>query len=284
MILAAEGDGLALGTLGRTSDRPVDMISTAGREGSAPAEFVCTSPARTITAEEEDSALGTCHGPVAMMSATEGEGSAPAVCFFPSPAASSERLHVKHRHRVIMCSRRNGEINRNHLEDVMILSKNPDEHLVHLTQVFEKIRSNGMQLRLSKCKFLQSQVKYLGHLLSADDVQADPDKINTLVDWEFPSTATCIQQFLGLANYFRKFSPNLSRLAAPLYRMTKKGGLFEKGEEAPLSFKAIKEALASPPVLAYPHPELPYELISDASITGCVGVLTWNEGNEGNEG
>ncbi|GAX81398.1 hypothetical protein CEUSTIGMA_g8829.t1 [Chlamydomonas eustigma] len=135
MILAAEGDGLALGTLG-TSDRPVDMISTAGREGSAPAEFVCTSPARTITAEEEDSALGTCDGPVAMMSATEGEGSAPAVCFFPSPvrtftvtpdwlgamisatvgegkkAASSKRLHMKHRHRVIMCSRRNGEINR----------------------------------------------------------------------------------------------------------------------------------------------------------------------------
>ncbi|GAX82329.1 hypothetical protein CEUSTIGMA_g9758.t1 [Chlamydomonas eustigma] len=94
MILAAEGYSLALGTLG-TSDRPVDMISTAGGEGSAPTEFVCTSPARTITAEEEDSALsefvsppssmlpvtstleGTSDGLVINTSAAEGGGSAP---------------------------------------------------------------------------------------------------------------------------------------------------------------------------------------------------------------
>jgi hypothetical protein len=64
-----------------------------------------------------------------------------------------------------------------------------------------------------------------------------------------------------------------SRLAAPLYRLMKKGKMFQKGEEALLAFKAIKETLISPPVLAYPDPNLPYKLISYASITGCGAVL-----------
>jgi hypothetical protein len=161
-----------------------------------------------------------------------------------------------------------------YLDDVMILSKTPADHLDHLRMVFEKIREHGLQIRMSKCKFLQPQVKYLGHILSADGVAADPDKIKSLTDWEFPDTPKGVMQFLGLANYFRKFIPNLSRLAAPLYRLMKKGTIFQKGEEALLAFKAIKETLISPPVLAYPDPNLPYELISDASITGCGAVLT----------
>jgi hypothetical protein len=59
----------------------------------------------------------------------------------------------------------------------MILSKTPADHLDHLRMVFEKIREHGLQIRMSKCKFLQSQVKYLGHILSADVVAADPDRL-----------------------------------------------------------------------------------------------------------
>jgi hypothetical protein len=110
--------------------------------------------------------------------------------------------------------------------------------------------------------------------LSADGVAADPDKIKSLIGREFPDTPKGVMQFLGLANYFRKFIPNLSRLAAPLYRLMKKGTIFQKGEEVLLAFKAIKETLISFPFLAYPDPNLPYELISNASITGCGAVLT----------
>ena len=161
-----------------------------------------------------------------------------------------------------------------YLDDILVMSKTPNEHIDHLHQVFTTLRKHRFQVKLSKCKFLQEQVKYLGHILSAEGVRPDPGKIQTLLDWEFTSNATGMMQFLGLANYFRKFIPNLSRLAAPLYRLTKKGVAFEKGEDAVLAFNAIKQMLASPPLLAYPNPELPFELISDASITGCGAVLT----------
>ena len=117
------------------------------------------------------------------------------------------------------------------------------------------------------------QSKYLGHVLSLDGVQVDPAKVQTLIDWEFPSTSLGMQQFLGLANYFRKHIANFSRLSAPLYALTKKSCIFQKGEETLLAFQAIKQLLMEPPVLAYPNPDLPYEIISDASITGCGSIL-----------
>jgi hypothetical protein len=82
-----------------------------------------------------------------------------------------------------------------------------------------------------------------------------------------------MQQFLGLANYFRKHIGNFSRLSAPLYALTKKGSNFSGREEAVLAFNAIKKLLCEAPVLAYPNPDLPYEIISDASITGCGAIL-----------
>ena len=161
-----------------------------------------------------------------------------------------------------------------YLDDILVMSKTAEAHIGNLRQVFTKLREHRFQVKLSKCKFMDQQVKYLGHILSKDGIQADPSKIKTLVDWEPPSNGTGMLQFLGLANYFRKFIPNFSRLSAPLYHLTKKGIPYSVGEEAQMSFEAIKHMLVSPPILSYPNPELPYELISDASLAGCGAVLT----------
>lgn len=160
-----------------------------------------------------------------------------------------------------------------YLDDLLLMSSSPEEHLYHLRLVFERLRKHHLQAKLSKCHFFQSQIKYLGHILSSEGISVDPAKVQTLLDWEFPSTPLGMQQFLGLANYFRKSVPNFSRLSAPLYALTKKSSNFLKGEEAVLAFEAIKKLLSEPPVLAYPNPDLPYEIISDASITGCGAIL-----------
>lgn len=83
-----------------------------------------------------------------------------------------------------------------------------------------------------------------------------------------------MQQFLGTANYFRKFIPNFSRIASCLYKLAQKGTSFP-ADTTPhrLAFDTLKQALASPEVLAYPDPNKPYTLISDASIHGCGAVL-----------
>jgi hypothetical protein len=160
-----------------------------------------------------------------------------------------------------------------YLDDVLIMSNSPDTHLIHLRKVFDVLRESHLQVKLSKCKFVQEQIKYLGHILSKEGIRPDPAKIQTLQQWEFPSNAQEMLGWLGLANYFRKFIPNFSRIAAPLYHLTKKARPFQKGEEAELAFQTVKQLLVSPPILAYPNPELPYEVISDASITGCGAIL-----------
>jgi hypothetical protein len=128
-----------------------------------------------------------------------------------------------------------------YLDDLLLMSSSPEEHLKHLRLVFERMRQHRFQVKLSKCHFFQSQIKYLGHILSSDGVRVDPAKVQTLVDWEFPSTSLGMQQFLGLANYFRKHIGNFSRLSAPLYALTKKGSNFSEREEAVLAFNAIKK-------------------------------------------
>ena len=160
-----------------------------------------------------------------------------------------------------------------YLDDLMILGKTADEHLQNLRRVFEKLREHRLTVKLSKCKWMEKEVRYLGHILSEDGIRADPRKIQSLIDWQFPTNATGMLQFLGLANYFRKFIPDFSRLSAPLYNLTKKTVTFLKSEETQLAFHTIKQLLMNPPILAYPDPDLPYELISDASLTGCGAVL-----------
>ena len=142
-----------------------------------------------------------------------------------------------------------------YLDDILVLSTTAEAHVSNLRKVFEKLREHRFQVKLSKCKFLETRVKYLGHILSKDGIQADPAKIQTLSDWKFPKNGIGMLQFCGLANYFRKFIPNFCRLSAPLYQLTKKGFPFKRGEEAQLSFDAIKTLLASPPLLAYPNPD-----------------------------
>jgi len=160
-----------------------------------------------------------------------------------------------------------------YLDDVLIMSKSPEEHLRHLEQVFIRLRDNGLYAKFSKCDFFQKELKYLGHIISGEGIKPDPAKVKSLVEWEYPKNATGMLQFLGLGNYFRRFIPNFSRIACALYHLTKKNVPFSDAPEYKACFEQLKLTLINPPVLAYPDNGLAYELISDASITGCGAVL-----------
>jgi hypothetical protein len=180
-----------------------------------------------------------------------------------------------------------------YLDDLLIRSSTPEDHLAHLRLVFAKLKACNLQLKFSKCHFFQKEIKYLGHILSSEGVRPDPSKLAVLQNWQLPTTVLGMQQFLGLANYFRKFVPNFSRIAAPLYQLTtklsvkppkgskvapllaKKGvDILLSGEEARArAFNTIKQLLSNPPILRYPDPAKPYTVISDASITGCGAIL-----------
>jgi hypothetical protein len=172
-----------------------------------------------------------------------------------------------------------------YLDDILVFSKNPDEHLQHLRTVLETLRKANLYGKLSKCEFNKKELKFLGHIVSREGVRVDPDKTKAIADWPVPTNATEVRSFLGLATYFRKFIQGFSTIQRPLNRLTKAD--VPKGPfppemwtaECQAAFEEIKAALTTPPVLAYPdfraahEGKEPFEVIADASVHAVGAVL-----------
>ena len=160
-----------------------------------------------------------------------------------------------------------------YLDDICILSSSVEEHYQHLEQVFELLAQHRLVLKLSKCAFFKSELKYLGHIISADGIRADPAKLAVIQNWQYPPDKHELRRFIGLVSYFRSFVPHFSRLATPFYHMLKNTSSHEETPALRLAFDTIKAMLVSPPVLAHPDPDQPYELVVDASMLGCGAIL-----------
>ena len=109
-----------------------------------------------------------------------------------------------------------------YLDDILIYSKTPDEHRQHLEQVLRLLREHNLYANLKKCSFGQSELLYLGHIVSSAGITVDPRKVAAIKDWAVPSTLTHLRSFLGMATYFRRFIRDFSQLAAPLHALTRK--------------------------------------------------------------
>ena len=108
-----------------------------------------------------------------------------------------------------------------YLDDVLIFSKTAEYHLHHIEMVLKILRQNKFYGRLHKCHFNQWRIKYLRHLVSADGVEVNPDKIEAIRTWPTPTSVKEVHQFLGLANYFRKFICGYAGTAVPLTDLTR---------------------------------------------------------------
>ena len=139
-----------------------------------------------------------------------------------------------------------------YLDDIIIMSGTFDEHLSRLRSVFEWLRDAGLKLKSSKCIFLQRKVSFLGHVVSADGIQTDPEKIAAVRDWPTPTSTSELKGFLGLVTYYRRFIPGFSAIAEPLNYLTRKDVEFKWGPEQESNFCELKHRLVNLPVLAYP--------------------------------
>jgi hypothetical protein len=89
------------------------------------------------------------------------------------------------------------------IDDILIFSKTEEEHEKHLRLVLEKLRSNQLYAKFSKCEFWLTEVGFLGHVISAGGVSVDPDKVRDILNWMPPTNVSEIQSFLGLVGYYR---------------------------------------------------------------------------------
>eukprot|EP00731_Ephydatia_muelleri_P009833 Em0005g419a len=161
-----------------------------------------------------------------------------------------------------------------YLDDVILLGTTFGEHLDNIRAVFDRIRQGGLKLRADKCCFLQRNVKYLGHLVGVDGLQVDPDKVGKVASWPVPQSAQQVQQFLGFANYYRRFIQGFAEVAKPLHRLKEHAVNFSWTAECQEAFENLRSRLTRAPILAFPDYTLPFVLDTDASDLGIGAVLS----------
>ncbi|XP_062099393.1 transposon Ty3-I Gag-Pol polyprotein isoform X1 [Humulus lupulus] len=156
-------------------------------------------------------------------------------------------------------------------DDILVYSKTGEDHRCHLRLVLQKLRDHQFYAKGSKCKFFQPAIDYLGHLVSAQGVQADPSKIAAMVEWPQSRTIKQLRGFLGLTGYYRRFVAHYATIAAPLTKLLKDN--FVWTEQAEIAFRQLKSAMTKTPVLILPDFSKIFIIESDASNVGIGAVL-----------
>ena len=161
-----------------------------------------------------------------------------------------------------------------YLDDIIVFGSTIDETMARMTVVFDRLKNAGLKMKAKKCLLFQTKVKYLGHVITADGIATDPDKVKDVLNWHAPKTTKHVRSFMGMVNYYSRFIRNLAAVARPLHELTKKNVKFKWTPKENRSFEDLKTALASAEVMAYPRRNGMFILDTDASNYACGAVLS----------
>ena len=159
------------------------------------------------------------------------------------------------------------------IDDILVYSKSEKKHERHLRIVLQTLKEHKLYAKFSKCEFWLKRVTFLGHIISRNGLEVDPEKVEAVNNWKRPETVTEIRSFLDLAGYYRKFIQNFSKLAGPLTRLTQKDRRFEWDRKCEESFLELEKRLTTAPVLALQDESEEFTIYTDASKEGFGCVL-----------
>lgn len=174
-----------------------------------------------------------------------------------------------------------------YIDDLMTHSSSFEEHLRHLEVLLTALREHKLVVKLSKCKFAQQEVKFLGHVVSHKAIKTNPEAVEAIKKWQRPlgggkKAVTAIRGFLGMAGWYRKFIPHFADIAKPLVHLTKNDVDWNWTTECQTAFERLRDALTTSPVLAVADPNKNYILHTDAS-SHAMGAILQQEDAEGNK-
>lgn len=161
-----------------------------------------------------------------------------------------------------------------YLDDIVIYARTPQELLERLRMVLDRLKHVGLKVKPSKCDLFKTEIKFLGHQVSVHGIEPLPDKLETIRDWPTPRCVRDVRAFFGLASYYRRFVKGFATIAEPLTRLTRKQARFEWSDEAQEAFDSLKRALVDATSLAFPYPDRPCILDTDASDVALGAVLS----------
>jgi hypothetical protein len=138
------------------------------------------------------------------------------------------------------------------IDDILVYSRNEEEHGEHLRLVLQKLRDNRLYAKFCKCEFWLKEVSFLGHVITGGGIVMDPGKVRDVLNWKPPTTVSEILSFLGLARYYWRSIEGLSKIVKPLTSLLEKDKKFIWSEAYQNSFDELRKRLTTAPMLAMP--------------------------------
>ena len=164
-----------------------------------------------------------------------------------------------------------------YIDDVLIASAPPEQHLQDLRSVFERLATHGIVINPNKCLFGVNELDFLGHHIDQHGITPLSEKVQAVRDFPQPQSQRQLRQFVGLVNFYHRFLPHCANLMQPLHALLTaskpKSQALNWNDDALAAFNATKEALASASLLTYPTTDAPTCLMTDASDTAVGAVL-----------
>jgi len=167
-----------------------------------------------------------------------------------------------------------------YLDDILIFSKNQEDHDKHVRLVLATLREHGLYAKLEKCEFDKSSVAFLGYVISLDGIFMDKSKVETIQCWATPSSVKDVQCFLGFANFYHRFIKGYSKITPPLIALTCKDKPFSWNPMTQVAFDTLKMAFTSTPVLIHPDPAKPF-IVETNALDFALGAILFQFGIDG---
>ena len=159
-----------------------------------------------------------------------------------------------------------------YVDDVVIHSATAESHIKYLENVFALLLMHGLRIRLKRCSFMQSRVELLGYCIDKEGIHTDGRKVQTIRDFQPPSSRKQLRYSLGIASYYRRFIKNFAKIARPMSEKTSEKVEFGWTPSMQKSFDTLKKALTTVPVLAFPDFNRPF-LVASGSSSAAVGAV-----------
>lgn len=162
-----------------------------------------------------------------------------------------------------------------YIDDCLIASSSPEEHLKDLRALFKRLSDNGLNVNREKSELGKTTLTFLGHKITAEGAAPLEDRVVELNEKVEPKTVRQLKSFLGFVNFYHRFIPHCSAIMQPLHKAAaaKMSSLIDWNPEMRRSFLNVKKALSEAVMLSYPDENGAYILTTDASDIAAGGVL-----------
>jgi len=160
------------------------------------------------------------------------------------------------------------------IDNVMIATETEEEHDEIVEEVLRRLEENDLFVKPDKCVWKVREVGFLGVIIEEDGVRMEKEKVQGVIEWPVLKGMKDVQKFLGLANYYRWFVKDFTKIAKPLHEITRKEMKWNWGERQQKAFEELKERFTTEPVLVTPDLDREMRVEADASDFATGGVLS----------